>query len=166
MKSGRATKGMQPGRASARKGLQPPGRATKGMHFSEVFTYDGKAAAQSNLSPDAQAGGAGGISSSHDDPGRSAGASAATTSANKEREDQLVEMGFDRDRAESAIDRAKGDLELAMDYLVDPPSPSNNSHPCPKCGQPLKVKPTQEKFGCPKCKGIFVVPPIPLLVLI
>jgi len=27
--------------------------------------------------------------------------------------------------------------------------------PCPRCKQPLTIKPTQKNFGCPSCSGIF-----------
>ena len=36
-------------------------------------------------------------------------------------EDQLVEMGFDREKAQSALKRANGDIEQAMNFLFDPP---------------------------------------------
>ena len=32
-------------------------------------------------------------------------------------------------------------------------SGGSKPHPCPQCDQPLTLKPTQEKFGCPNCKG-------------
>lgn len=34
--------------------------------------------------------------------------------------------------------------------------PPGGSQPCPKCCQPLALKPSQDKFGCPACRGIFL----------
>jgi transcriptional regulator ATRX len=50
---------------------------------------------------------------------------------------------------------ATEDYEMAQKADRAAPTVAAKAKPCPRCNQPLTIKPTQEKFGCPSCKGIF-----------
>ena len=56
---------------------------------------------------------------------------------------------------------ATADFEMAQRVVSQPGGALSSSNlatpkPCPRCKQPLTIKPSQEKFGCPNCNGIFL----------